>query len=103
VAQASSLCGQRASSPLIPQLNKVDSAVDDLLRHPHDAPTIGLILCQTKDHVFAGYALRDMHKPIGPAGYELTRSLPTEPASSLPSIETLETGPGDDLLKEGGT
>ena len=67
------------------------SAHADLLRHEHDAPTIGLILCQTKDRVFAGYALRDVHKPIGLAEYELTRALPQELASSLPSIETLET------------
>jgi len=83
------------------KMNFYCSAVDDLLRHAHDAPTIGLILCQTKDHVFAEYALRDMHKPIGLAEYELTRSLPTELASSLPSIESLETELADDLIKEG--
>lgn len=73
------------------KMNFYCSAVDDLLRHEHDAPTIGLILCQTKDRVFAEYALRDVHKPIGLAEYELTRALPTELASSLPSIEALET------------
>lgn len=73
------------------KMNFYCSAVDDLLRHEHDAPTIGLILCQTKDRVFAEYALRDVHKPIGLAEYELTRALPTELASSLPSIESLET------------
>lgn len=73
------------------KMNFYCSAVDDLLRHEQDAPTIGLILCQTKDRVFAEYALRDVHKPIGLAEYELTRALPTELASSLPSIESLET------------
>lgn len=72
------------------------SAVDDLLRHEHDAPTIGLILCQTKDRIFAEYALRDLHKPIGLADYELTRSLPSELASSLPSIEDIENELSDD-------
>ncbi len=72
------------------KMNFYCSAVDDLLRHAHDAPTIGLILCQTKDRVFAEYALRDIHKPIGVADYELTRALPKELASSLPSIEELE-------------
>ncbi|MDB6071679.1 MAG: hypothetical protein JWL81_2850 [Verrucomicrobiales bacterium] len=38
------------------KMNFYCSAVDDLLRHAHDAPTIGLILCQTREHVFAGYA-----------------------------------------------
>jgi predicted nuclease of restriction endonuclease-like (RecB) superfamily len=66
------------------------SAVDDLMRHSQDAPTIGIILCQTKDRVFAEYALRDINKPIGVADYELTRALPKELASSLPSIEDLE-------------
>lgn len=83
------------------KMNFYCSAVDDLLRHAQDAPTIGLILCQTKDHVFAEYALRDMHKPIGLAEYELTRSLPMELASSLPSIETLENELAGDLLNEG--
>ena len=75
--------------------------MDDLLRHEHDAPTIGLILCQTKDRVFAEYALRDIHKPIGVADYELTRALPKELASSLPSIESLETELSEDLRKKG--
>ena len=71
-------------------MNFYCSAVDDLLRHAEDAPTIGMILCQTKDRIFAEYALGDIHKPIGVADYELTRSLPTELASSLPGIESLE-------------
>jgi len=83
------------------KMNFYCSAVDDLLRHEHDAPTIGLILCQTKDRIFAEYALRDVHKPIGLAEYEFTRSLPTEFTSSLPSIEDIETELADDLLKEG--
>lgn len=72
------------------KMNFYCSAVDDLLRRELDAPTIGLILCQTKDRLFAEYALRDIHKPIGLAAYELTRALPKELASSLPSIEQLE-------------
>ena len=72
------------------KMNFYCSAVDDLLRHEHDTPTIGMILCQTKNRVFAEYALRDIHKPIGIADYELTRALPENLASSLPSIESLE-------------
>jgi predicted nuclease of restriction endonuclease-like (RecB) superfamily len=82
------------------KMNFYCSAVDDLLRHEHDAPTIGLILCQTKDRIFAEYALRDIHKPIGLADYELTRALPTELASSLPSIEDIESELTNDLEKE---
>lgn len=72
------------------KMNFYCSAVDDLLRHAHDTATIGLILCQTKDRIFAEYALRDIHKPIGVADYELTRTLPKDLASSLPSIEDIE-------------
>lgn len=72
------------------KMNFYCSVVDDQLRHPQDLPTLGLILCQTKDRILAEYALRDIHKPIGIADYELTRALPTELASSLPSIEAIE-------------
>ena len=82
------------------KMNFYCSAVDDLLRHEHDAPTIGLILCQTKDRLFAEYALRDINKPIGVADYEFTRALPKELASSLPSIESLESELADERLKE---
>lgn len=73
------------------KLNFYCSVVDDQLRHAHDGPTLGLILCQTQDRILAEYTLRDIQKPIGIAEYELTRSLPKELASRLPSIEDLET------------
>ena len=82
------------------KMNFYCSVVDDQLRHPGDAATIGLILCQTKDRILAEYALRDIHKPIGVADYELTRALPAELASSLPSIEALEAELSTDLEKE---
>jgi predicted nuclease of restriction endonuclease-like (RecB) superfamily len=72
------------------KMNFYCSVVDDKLRHKNDQPTIGLILCQTKDRLIAEYTLRDVHKPIGVADYELTRALPKELASSLPSIEQIE-------------
>lgn len=73
------------------KLNFYCTAVDSQLKLPEDHPTIGLVLCQTKDRVVAEYALRDIHKPIGVADYELTRALPSELASSLPSIEQIES------------
>jgi predicted nuclease of restriction endonuclease-like (RecB) superfamily len=72
------------------KMNFYCSAVDDLLRHKDDQPTIGLILCQTKDRIFAEYALKDIQKPIGISEYELTRYLPNELVGSLPSIDDLE-------------
>lgn len=66
------------------------SAVDDLLRHPQDRPTIGIILCRTRSRVVAEYALRDVHKPMGIATWRATETLPEEWKESLPSIQALE-------------
>ena len=76
----------------IGQLNFYLSAVDDLLRHPDDKPTIGLLLCRTKDKLVVEYALRDFNKPIGVAEWEtqIFKKLPKELESSLPTIEELE-------------
>lgn len=74
------------------QLNFYLSAVDDLLRMPEDKPSVGLLLCASKDNVQAEYALRDINKPIGIAQWqtELTRSLPKQLQTELPTIEELE-------------
>jgi predicted nuclease of restriction endonuclease-like (RecB) superfamily len=72
------------------KMNFYCSAVDDLLRHSTDQETIGLILCQNKDTIIAEYALRSLQKPIGISEYELTRILPDNLKSSLPSIEDIE-------------
>jgi len=72
------------------KMNFYCSAVDDILKHPTDNATIGMILCQTKDRILAEYALGDINKPIGISEYELTRALPENLRSSLPSIEELE-------------
>ena len=72
------------------KINFYCSAIDDQLKHPTDAPTIGLILCKGKDKLFAEYALRDIHKPIGISQYELTQMLPENLKTSLPSIEEIE-------------
>ena len=65
------------------------SVVDDKLRH-EQGQSIGLILCQTQDKVVAEYALRDVNKPIGISAYELTRALPDNLKSSLPTVEEIE-------------
>ncbi len=82
------------------KMNFYCSAVDDLLRHEHDQPTLGLILCQTKDRIIAEYSLRDIEKPIGVADDELTRALPEKLASSLPSIEDIEAELSQDLAED---
>lgn len=66
------------------------SAVDAELKSEHDAPTIGMVLCKSKNKVVAEYALRNINQPIGVAEYQLTESLPAELQTSLPSIEAIE-------------
>jgi len=60
------------------------------MRHPTDQPTIGLILYQGKDSLFAEYSLKDINKPIGISEYDLTRALPENMKGSLPSVEEIE-------------
>ena len=81
-------------------LNLYLSAVDDLLRHPDDKPTIGLLLCKSKNDVVVEYALDGYRRPIGVAQWEtqLTQSLPEDLKGSLPSIEEIEAE-----LKETGS
>jgi predicted nuclease of restriction endonuclease-like (RecB) superfamily len=75
------------------QMNFYLSAVDSQLRHPDDGPSIGLILCKSKNEVVAEYALRDMNKPIGIATHltrEIEEALPEEFQYSLPTVEEIE-------------
>jgi hypothetical protein len=74
------------------QMNFYLSAVDSQMRHSDDAPTIGLILCKTRNRITAEYALRDIAKPIGVAEWQakLVHSLPELLKGSLPSIDEIE-------------
>ncbi len=74
------------------QMNFYLSAVDSLLKHPTDNPSIGILLCKTKSKIKAEYALRDINKPIGITSYEtkLVESLPKDLKSCLPTIEEIE-------------
>ncbi len=66
------------------------AVVDDLLRHPDDAPSIGLILCREKGQIMAEYSLRNIASPIGVSAYKITEALPDTLKGSLPTIEQLE-------------
>ena len=67
------------------------SAVDDLLRHPDDQPSIGIILCKTRERFVAEYALRDINKPIGISkNTGWPRVFPRNFRAALPTIEELE-------------
>ncbi len=74
-------------------LNMYLSAVDDLLRHPDDKPSIGLLLCRTRNKLVAEYAMRGFKKPIGVAQWEtqIVNRLPKELCGSLPSIAEIES------------
>jgi predicted nuclease of restriction endonuclease-like (RecB) superfamily len=72
------------------KMNFYLSAVDDLLRHPDDRPSIGLILCKTRNRIIVEYALRDTQKPMGVAAYQITASLPEHFKGNLPTVEELE-------------
>ena len=72
------------------KMNFYLSAIDDLLRHPDDHPSIGVILCKAKNKVVAEYALRDLGKPVGVSEYRLTGRLPARLQQSLPTVEQLE-------------
>jgi predicted nuclease of restriction endonuclease-like (RecB) superfamily len=72
------------------------SAVDGILKTEQDNPTIGLLICKSKNDVVVEYTLRDIHKPIGVSEYIITQNLPDELRSSLPSIEEIEAQLGVD-------
>ena len=71
------------------KMNFYLAAADELLRHPTDQPTIGLILCKQQNRVISEYALRGLSQPIGVAEWQLTRALPAALLSSLPTPEEL--------------
>jgi predicted nuclease of restriction endonuclease-like (RecB) superfamily len=73
------------------KMNFYLGVVDDQFRHEADAPSIGLILCQDRNHIVAEYALRGVSKPIGISEYELTRALPPMLQSALPTVEQIES------------
>ena len=72
------------------QLGFYLSAVNSQVKAEQDNPTIGLLLCKSKNRVVAECALRDSNKPIGVAEYQLMEALPAELQTSLPSIEQIE-------------
>lgn len=72
------------------QLGFYMTAVDRQIKHEQDNPTIGLLLCKSKNKVVAEYALGDKNQPMGIAEYKMLESLPAELQTSLPSIEQIE-------------
>lgn len=75
----------------IGQLGTYMTAVNHILKTEQDNPTIGLLICKDKDNVLAQYALESSSQPIGVAEFQLTKFIPDEFKSSLPSIEDIES------------
>ena len=72
------------------KLNFYLSAIDSQLKKEFDNPTIGILLCKSKDKIEAEYALRDINKPVGISEYRLTEAIPENIKYKLPTIEELE-------------
>ena len=72
------------------QLNFYINVIDDTLRGEHDNKTIGLLLCNGGDKVVAQYALSGYDQPIGVSDYQLTKAIPDNLKSALPTIEEVE-------------
>ena len=72
------------------QLGFYLTAVDRQIKTEHDGPTIGLLLCKSKNKVVAEYALGDKTQPMGIAEFKLLEALPSELQTGLPSIEQIE-------------
>ena len=72
------------------QLNFYINVVDDTLRGEHDNKTIGLLLCNGGDKVVAQYALSGYEQPIGVSDYQLSKAIPDNLKSALPTVEEVE-------------
>jgi predicted nuclease of restriction endonuclease-like (RecB) superfamily len=83
------------------KMNFYLSAIDNQMRHADDEPSLGLLLCQERDHLTVEYALRDLKKPIGVALWQtkLVQSLPKNLKGSLPTMEEIEIELGRDQAK----
>lgn len=72
------------------QLNFYLSAVDGILKKESDNPSIGLLLCKSKNNLVAEYSLKDISKPIGVSEYKITSNLTGELEKQLPSVEDIQ-------------
>ena len=72
------------------KMNFYLNAVDKLIKSDIDNPSIGIILCKSKNKIIAEYSLKDMTKPIGISEYTITKNIPDNMKQNLPSVEELE-------------
>ena len=79
------------------KLNFYLTALDRDIKTPEDNSSIGLILCKDKNNIVAEYALQGMSQPMGISEFRLTRAIPDELKTSLPTIEEVEAELGHDI------
>ena len=60
------------------------------MKKDQDNPSIGLLLCKSKNDLVAEYSLKDMSKPMGVSAYQITNNLPEELEKQLPSVEDIQ-------------
>lgn len=72
------------------QLSFYLTAVDEKFKHKHDNPTIGILLCESRSKIIAEYALKNINSPIGISEYTLSKNIPKELKTGLPTIEEIE-------------
>jgi len=72
------------------KMNFYLAVLNDTVRHPDDAPSIGIILCRGRNRMVVEYALQDMGQPIGVADYRHTKQLPSDMAQALPTAADFE-------------
>ena len=80
------------------QLGVYVSAVNHIKKKPTDNPTIGLLICKTKNNVMAQYALESTNQPIGISEYQLSKLMPENIQSQLPTIEDIEATLSDNFV-----
>lgn len=81
---------ERFENAFLGQLSGYVSCANHVLRREGDSPTVGLLICKSKDNVMAQYALEGYTQPLGISEYELSKLYPTDFKSTLPSIEDIE-------------
>ena len=81
---------EKFDNAFLGQLSGYVSSANHLLRREGDNPTIGLLICKSKDNVLARYALEGYSQPLGISEYELSKLYPAEFKGTLPSIEEIE-------------
>ena len=72
------------------KMNFYLSALDDLVKQPHENPSIGIILCKEKDDKKVEYSFRDFNKPMGVSVFKTSQELPEQFKNALPSPEALK-------------